>query len=63
MLPIVNVDAKMTSKMLDALTLLETSCAMKGINEVDSNDVKDFLAKNANKNLVNSFKEEYLYKA
>ena len=49
--------------MLDALTLLETSCAMSGINEVDSNYVKDFLTKNANKNLVDSFKEEYLYKA
>jgi hypothetical protein len=63
MLPIVNTDIKMTSKMRDSLTLFETYCAIKGIDRVDFNDVESFLIKNVNKDLANNFKEEYLYKA
>lgn len=62
MLPIVNTDIKMTTKMRDSLTLFETYCAIKKIDKVDFNDVKSFLIKNSNKDLANNFKEEYLYK-
>jgi len=58
--PLVNVDVKMSKKMLDALTLHETYCMCKELEYVDENQVKEFLIKRFNQNIADQFKPEYL---
>ena len=58
---LVNVDVKMSKKMLHALTLHETHCMCKGIEYVDENQVKEFLIKRFNQNIADEFKPEFLY--
>lgn len=61
MKPTVNVEIPMPKPMLDALTLHETYCIAKGVEEVTHESVCDFLAKRFNESIANQFKPEYLY--
>jgi len=61
MSPIVNTDIKMPKKMLEALTLHETYCIVSNINSVTESSVKEWLLKNFNQEISNSFKPEYLF--
>jgi hypothetical protein len=61
MKPIVNTDAKMSKKMLDALTLFETYCVANIKSETTEQEVKSFLASLFSKNFADQFKPEYLY--
>jgi len=59
--PYVNTDIKMSKKMLEALSLHETFCIMSNIDTVTESSVKEWLAKNFNQKIAESFKSEYLY--
>ena len=61
MSPIVNTDIKMPKKMLEALGLHETYCIMSNINIVTETSVKEWLLKNFDQEISNSFKPEYLF--
>jgi hypothetical protein len=61
MKPIVNVDVKMTKKMLNALTLFETYCLASNITLVTIDFVNEFLTKRFNESIAKQFKTEYLY--
>ena len=61
MKPTVNVDNPIPKRLLDALTLHETFCIAKGINEVTHESVVEFLTHMFGENLANQFKPEYLY--
>jgi hypothetical protein len=61
MFPVVNTDIRMPKSMMEALSLFETQCVMLKIEEVNLEDVLDFLTKNYDKNFGNKFKIEYLY--
>jgi hypothetical protein len=61
MFPVVNTDIRMPKSMMEALSLFETQCVMLKIEEVNLEDVLDFLTKNYDKNFANKFKIEYLY--
>jgi hypothetical protein len=59
--PIVNTDAKMPAKMLDALGLHETICIVTGVHEVTEQSVVEFLVKQYGDKFADTFKPEYLF--
>ena len=59
--PIVNTDAKMPAKMLDALGLHETICIVTGVHEVTAPSVIGFLSERYGDKFAATFKPEYLF--
>ncbi len=62
MSPIVNTDQKMSKAMLDALTLHETFCMASRIDEVTTEQVREFLRKRFNQKLADEFDPKYLFR-
>ena len=59
--PIVNVDVKMTRKMLQALGLLEATCVVKGIETVTEAEVRAYLAERHGTAFAATFRPDFLH--
>jgi hypothetical protein len=57
---VVNVDVKMPAKMLNALSIYETTCVMTNKHKTSEEDVKKFLEQKYGSALASQFKSEYL---
>lgn len=60
MLPIVNTDAKVPKKVLDALTMHECFCTFSGIKSVTEDSVRSYLETKFSKSIADQFRPEYL---
>ena len=58
--PFVNVDVKMSKKMLNALTMHEFYCIGHQIKSVTEQSVKEFLSDQYGADMAEVFKPEYL---
>ena len=59
----VNVDVKMSKRMLDALSLIETMCAVTGENVISEDSVRGYLRNNYGSDLAAEFRPEFMYPA
>jgi hypothetical protein len=60
MIPVVNMEIKMPSKMFKALCRLETVCAVTERNHMSETEVRRWLAEKFDKALAESFRPEFL---
>lgn len=61
MSPIVNTDVKMSKAMLEALTLHETFCIASRVDNVTTEQVKQFISKRFSQKLADQFDPIYLF--
>jgi len=61
MSPIVNTDQKMSKAMFDALSLHEAFCIGSRIDEVTTEQVREFLRKRFSQKLADEFDPKYLF--
>ena len=61
LLPIVNTDIKMPTKMLEALGLHETRCVVTGISEVTEESVRAFLSDRYGEKFASTFNPKFLF--
>ena len=59
--PIVNTDVKMPAKMLEALAILETRCAVTGVTRITEESVKTFLTERYGEKLASKFDPKFLF--
>jgi hypothetical protein len=60
MIPVVNMEIKMPSKMFKALCRLETVCAVTQTESMSEERVREWLEKTFDKALAESFQPEFL---
>jgi hypothetical protein len=60
MIPVVNMEIKMPSKMFKALCRLETVCAVTQTESMSEERVREWLEKTFDKALAESFRPEFL---
>ena len=59
--PYINVDVKMSKRMLHALNRHEAICAVTGVKAVSEADIRKFLADDYGLDFAKQFKPEYMY--
>lgn len=60
LLPLVNTEAKMPKKVLEALTMHECFCMFSGIKSVTEDSVRNYLETKFGKDISEKFKPEFL---
>jgi hypothetical protein len=57
----VNTNIKIPKKIMECLTLFETYCVIKNIQETNKDEVRSFIKEYYDEKLANKFKSKYLY--
>tara|TARA_R110002012_G_scaffold224632_1_gene396592 strand:- start:820 stop:1017 length:198 start_codon:yes stop_codon:yes gene_type:complete len=57
----VNTAIPMSQEMMDALSVLETSCFFNNKETITTKEVKDWLAKNNYKELIKDYQSDFIW--